>query len=283
MFANHSSRFFSIFQGRILLAFVTLFTATYAIGYVVPAFAQPSPAVEGQQPPQGMEGMEGTGETTSNTENAAAPAEETEAPQKETIWIFLKKGGPTMIALGIISTIILAFALERAFFFQRQKIGTKGFYDKVISDLNEGGVDAVEKSLAFDNRLLARIFRNALFYKDEGFERVEKAIETEASVELGKLEKGLNLLNNLGNLAPLVGFFGTVTGMRNSFLQFVEKAAPTARDLAGGVEEALITTITGLLIAIPAYFIYNMFIYYIDSLSVELERNASAILSRLKK
>ena len=115
-----------------------------------------------------------------------------------------------------------------------------------------------------------------------GLARVEKAIETTAAVEIGKLERGLNLLANLGNLAPLLGFFGTVVGMRASFLQFVEKAAPTAKDLAGGVEEALITTAAGLIIAIPTYLIYNLFIYSIDSASIELERCSGEILDRLK-
>ena len=103
-----------------------------------------------------------------------------------------------------------------------------------------------------------------------------------ATVETGKLERGLNLLSNLGNLAPLLGFFGTVVGMRASFLQFVEKAAPTARDLAVGVEEALITTATGLFIAMPTYLIYNLFIYNIDSVTIELERCAAAVLNAVE-
>ncbi len=212
------------------------------------------------------------------------PVSETEeaAPPKETLWDFIYKGGPTMIGIGLVSTVILAFALERYLAFRRANVSTKGFSDQVRTALDEGGVSAVVKLLEHDPRLIARILKEALHHKSEGRERVEKAIESQASVEIGKLEKGLNLLNNLGNLAPLLGFFGTVLGMRNSFLQFVEKAAPTARDLAGGVEEALITTIAGLFVAIPAYFIYNMFIYYIDSLVIELEKNATAVLEKLK-
>ena len=251
-----------------------------------PVFAQtPAPAGTATSTATDTTTATGTSSDTSTDTATQAPAKE-EAPaedaNKETLWIFLKKGGPTMVGLGVISTIILAFALERFFFFRRQKVNTKGFTDRVEAALNEGGLEALEKEIGEDQLLLARILKYGLTYKSEGLERVEKAIETQASVELGRLEKGLNLLNNLGNLAPLLGFFGTVTGMRNSFLQFVEKAAPTARDLAGGVEEALITTIAGLLVAMPAYFIYNMFLYYIDSLSIELEQNAARILERLK-
>ena len=56
----------------------------------------------------------------------------------------------------------------------------------------------------------------------------------------------------------------------------------TARDLAGGVEEALITTAAGLLIAIPTFLVYNLFIYKIDTVTIELERSAAAILAKIK-
>ncbi len=244
---------------------------------------EPGPSVEDQIPPESEMQNEDGSPDTSSLETQQENSESEKNSDGESIWTFIKKGGPTMIALAIISTIIIAFSLERYFFFRRQNIQTKGYFDRIASTLEDGGVEKLAKELKDDNLLLSRILNAGLFYREEGRDRVEKAIETEASVEIGRLEKGLNLLNNLGNLAPLVGFFGTVTGMRNSFLQFVEKAAPTARDLAGGVEEALITTITGLLIAIPAYFVYNMFIYNIDSVTIELEKNAAAILSRMKK
>ena len=86
----------------------------------------------------------------------------------------------------------------------------------------------------------------------------------------------------MGNLAPLLGFFGTVVGMRASFLQFVQKAAPTAQDLASGVEEALITTAAGLLVAIPTYLVHNLFIYYIDNFTMEVERSASVVTGEMQ-
>ena len=62
----------------------------------------------------------------------------------------------------------------------------------------------------------------------------------------------------------------------------MQKAAPTAQDLAGGGEEALITTAAGLLVAIPTYLAYNLFIYYIDNFTVEVERSASAVSGELQ-
>lgn len=224
------------------------------------------------------------GQTTEQSgPNAGEPAAETAAESESDTGIIsvILKGGYTMVGLAIISTIILGFALERFFFFKRQNVNTKGFYEMVTEKLQSGGIEALEKEIENDDRILARILKEALKHKSAGAARVEKAIESTASVEVGKLERGLNLLSNLGNLAPLLGFFGTVVGMRTSFLQFVEKAAPTARDLAVGVEEALITTAAGLLIAIPTYLIYNLFIFRIDSITIELERCSAEVLARI--
>ncbi len=234
-----------------------------------------------EEPPAAPEQTE-TAED-SKKEQSAPPADaEAQEEDSGSVLDLLIKGGYTMIGLLLISTIIAAFALERYFFFRRNKLNTKGYYDRIKQALDQGGLDGLEKELSTDDLFLSRILKDGLRRRSHGRQEVEKAIETSATVEIGKLERGLNLLSNLGNLAPLLGFFGTVVGMRASFLQFVEKAAPTARDLAVGVEEALITTATGLFIAMPTYLIYNLFIYNIDSVSIELERCTAAVLTAVE-
>ncbi len=239
----------------------------------------PSMSLRGQEPPR-QQGQE-------KVEKAEAAKEQPETKviteDQETLWIWLKKGGATMIPLGIVTTIIIAFALERGLYYRRQKLDSRGFFESLQAALNTDGVEGAAKLLESDDRLISRILRDGVRRRDEGKEEVENSIQSSASVELGKLERGLNLLNNLGNLAPLLGFFGTVTGMRTSFLQFVVKAAPTAKDLAAGVEEALITTIAGLMIAMPTFFVHNVFIYFIDSLAIEIERCGSAIFAKMKR
>ena len=249
--------------------------AIFVMASIHPALSQEKPlkkaVTEESSPAQTQDTLKDQSEKASENLN----------PEKESLWTFIVKGGSTMFGLGFISTIILAFAMERAMFFKKQKIHTKGFYEMLVRTLDEGGLDALEKRISQDKSLIARVISSGLTMKHLGRERMERSFGNNASIELGKLENGLNLLNNLGNLAPLLGFFGTVTGMRHSFLEFVLKAAPTARDLAGGVEEALITTIVGLFIAIPAYLIYNLFLYYIDNLTIEIERCANTIMDRI--
>jgi biopolymer transport protein ExbB len=221
------------------------------------------------------------GQTTEQTANDTPDELEEAAAGQESLWAVIVKGGWVMIPLALVSTLIIAFSLERFFFFKRKNLDVKGAYDATVAALREGGVAAVQKTFAEDPRLIGQILSAGLGFRDKGADRVDREIANAAQAETGTLERGLNLLSNLGNMAPLLGFLGTVTGMRNSFLQFVVQVAPTAQDLAAGVEEALITTVAGLIVAIPTYLVYNLFIYRIDSFTNEVERCTQAILSRM--
>ncbi len=238
---------------------------------LAPIFAQTPPG--GATAPTAETAEQKTEESSTELEDAAAG--------RESLWAVIMKGGWVMLPLALVSTLIIAFSLERFFFFKRKNLDVKGVYDATLAALREGGVAAVQKTFADDPRLIAHILSAGLGFRDKGADRVDREIANAAQAETGTLERGLNLLSNLGNLAPLLGFLGTVAGMRNSFLQFVVQVAPTAQDLAAGVEEALITTVAGLIIAIPTYLIYNLFIYRIDSFTNEIERCTQAILSRM--
>lgn len=215
----------------------------------------------------------------SQEQNISDSPKKIETIKEESVWEWIKKGGNTMIPLGIISSIIIGFSLERYIYFKKSGVKIKNYYEKFIKNLNN--LNDLEIFLKSDNTIISRILRIGIENKDKDISLIEKQIENQSIIELGKLEKGLNLLSNLGNLAPLLGFFGTVIGMRHSFIQFVIKVSPTAKDLAAGVEEALITTQAGLLIAIPTYLIYNFFIYWIDSISIEIERCGNLLINKL--
>lgn len=215
----------------------------------------------------------------SQEQNTSESTKQVQNIKEESLWEWLKKGGNTMIPLGIISSIIIGFSLERYIYFKRSGVKIRNYYEKFIKNIES--LNDLENFLKSDNTIISRILRIGIENKDKDITLIEKQIEIQSIIELGKLEKGLNLLSNLGNLAPLLGFFGTVIGMRHSFIQFVIKASPTAKDLAAGVEEALITTQAGLLIAIPTYLIYNFFLYWIDSLSIEIERCGNLLINKL--
>ena len=107
---------------------------------------------------------------------------------------------------------------------------------------------------------------------------VAKAISTTGSIELGFLERGLPVLATVANVSPMLGFLGTVIGMILAF-EAIELAGQVEPSLvAGGIKVALITTATGLAIAIPVSVSYNFFVTRIDQLVADMEEGAQAVL-----
>jgi biopolymer transport protein ExbB len=127
----------------------------------------------------------------------------------------------------------------------------------------------------------ANILYAGLERHEEGTDRVMKAIENQGLIELSKLERGLVVLATLTNIAPLLGFLGTVIGMIIAF-QSIEAAGEVEATLvAGGIKVALFTTAAGLSIAIPVSIAHNYFVSRIDSLVMDMEESAQKMIDAL--
>ena len=108
---------------------------------------------------------------------------------------------------------------------------------------------------------------------------LEQAISTTGTIELGFLERGLVVLATIANVAPLMGFLGTVAGMILAFAAIEEAGNVDPGLVAGGIKVALLTTATGLTIAIPVNIAYNFFVTRIDQLIVDMEQGAQEVLN----
>ena len=107
---------------------------------------------------------------------------------------------------------------------------------------------------------------------------IEKAIQTTGAIELGFLERGMVVLATVANVAPMLGFLGTVAGMITAFGAVAEAGQIEATLVAGGIKVALITTATGLTISIPVNIAYNFFVTRIDQLIIDMDRGADIVL-----
>jgi biopolymer transport protein ExbB len=108
---------------------------------------------------------------------------------------------------------------------------------------------------------------------------IEHAVRTTGTIELGFLERGLVVLATIANVAPLLGFLGTVIGMISAFGAIAEAGQVEASLVAGGIKVALITTASGLIIAIPVNIAYNFFVTRIDQLIRDMEEGTAAVLN----
>jgi biopolymer transport protein ExbB len=108
---------------------------------------------------------------------------------------------------------------------------------------------------------------------------LEAAVATTGTIELSFLERGLVILATIANVAPLMGFLGTVAGMILAFASIEQAGTVDATLVAGGIKVALLTTAAGLIVAVPINITYNFFITRIDQLIVDMEQGAQKILN----
>jgi biopolymer transport protein ExbB len=177
------------------------------------------------------------------------------------------------------SVLGLAVAIERFFALKKARVNVNEFLAKVRKALmvNRSLRDAVKICEQYQGPV-ASVMKAGLLKYGQPKEEIEKTIENAALFEMGRLERGLSVLATTANIAPLLGFLGTVTGMIGSFdaLARVGLTNPTA--VFAGVSEALITTATGLIIAIPIQLLYNYFMTKINRFVRDIETAANMLI-----
>jgi biopolymer transport protein ExbB len=113
---------------------------------------------------------------------------------------------------------------------------------------------------------------------------IQNAIENEATLEVSKLENGLPLLSTISSGAPMLGFLGTVLGMVKAFMSMSQAGGVVDMSvLAGGMYVAMITTVAGLIVGIPAHFGYNYLVARIEKLIFQMEANSIAFMDILNQ
>jgi biopolymer transport protein ExbB len=153
--------------------------------------------------------------------------------------------------------------------------------DDILNAVRREGVDAGARVCEQTRGPIAAIVHSGLKEAGRGPAAVEKAIETAGAVEMSFLERGLIWLATISTVAPLLGFFGTVTGMIDAFEAIAAADQVSAKLVAGGISQALITTQAGLLVAIPTSLFHNFFLSQIDRFVVEMEESSSELVNTI--
>jgi biopolymer transport protein ExbB len=165
-----------------------------------------------------------------------------------------------MYPLLFFSVLAATVAIERFIVFSKAKLNVSDFLTKIRKALlvNRNVKEAI-KICEQSKGPVASVMKAGLLRYGHAREDIEKTIENAALYELDRLEKRLGVLATTANVAPMLGFLGTVAGMIKSFATLAEQGLTNPAAVAVGISEALITTATGLIIAIPAQLIYNWY------------------------
>jgi biopolymer transport protein ExbB len=196
---------------------------------------------------------------------------------------FFKMGGVFMIPLTVFSVATLGFIIERLIFFFSVNMKVADLEAEMNEKLLAGDVNGAyqiceEKK---KNKLAARILKEGIRMFSFGEHRIEKALESETGEVIKEMERGFNFLTALASISPLTGFLGTVSGMISAFYSIANADEVNAKIVAGGIYEALITTVYGLIIAIVALTFYNIFAHIVDSFTANIEKTGTDLVNEL--
>ncbi len=186
----------------------------------------------------------------------------------------LKAGGWVMIPLLLCSVLALAIIIERALALRPSRVIPKKTVNDLWAWIKNKEVNQKRLRELKDSTPLGRIMAAGLLNAKHGREIMKESIEEEAGHVVHELERFLNALGTIAVISPLLGLLGTVFGMINIFSMLQLEGAGNAAPLAGGISEALITTATGLTIAIPTVFFHRFFQRRVDEMVVAMEQEA---------
>ena len=206
-------------------------------------------------------------------EEAAMPEETVEVTgARQQIKLRIIEGGVLFMSFVVLCLIFgLALAIERIIYLNMATTNTKSLLEKVEDALNSGGVDAAKAVCADSRGPVAAIFHQGLDRSGGSYEELAKAVEDYGSLESTKLERGLSWISLFIALAPMLGFMGTVIGMIEAFDKIAQANTINASIVAGGIKVALITTVSGLVVAIILQIFYNYILSKIDGIVFDME------------
>ena len=193
----------------------------------------------------------------------------------------IEKGGIVMYPIFLCSIVALAVFIERLLILRRKRIIPGEFIQAIEAQITAQDIKGAMALCEKDHSSISNIFLSGLKNAGKGMWLVKEAIEERGGRESIILEKRVGILSTIAQLSPLLGLLGTVSGMIKTFNVISLQGVGNPTMLAGGISEALITTATGLCVAIPTLVCYRIVKDKADSLIFEMEENSVRIIELL--
>jgi biopolymer transport protein ExbB len=195
-----------------------------------------------------------------------------------TLYKWFDQGGWVMWPLLLMSLAAVAVIIERAIFLYRARIDAGSFMGQIRKVLLKRDIKQAVRICENYKGPIAAIMKAGLLKYGKPPEDIQKTIENAALREMATLERFLPVLSSISSIAPITGFFGTVIGMIASFDVLAAQGLNNPGLVARGIKIALITTATGLIIAIPTLIFYNWFSSVIAKFVREMETSTNILM-----
>ncbi len=193
--------------------------------------------------------------------------------------LWIQQGGIIMYPILLCSVIALAVFMERLIAYRKSKIIPESFLKEL--EKAESNPEEIEKICERYDTPLARIILTGVKRAKYGWQEATRAMEGIGRHEIAILAKELRVLSTIGNVAPMLGFLGTVLGMIQAFSTIAKVGTGKPELIASGISEALITTAAGLIVGIPSILAFNFLRNKLDKLSIIMEEIALRVIEKI--
>ncbi len=205
----------------------------------------------------------------------------------ESLFDIIFKGGFLSIVivgfLFFLSLVALSIFVERYFTIKRASKIDENFMNNIRANVQAGNINAAKALCQTTDSPVARMIEKGILRIGKPLRDIDAAIENVGNLEIFRLEKRLSTLASIAGAAPMIGFFGTVTGMILAFREMATEQNVTPDVLAGGIYQALITTAAGLLIGIFAFIGYNILVANVEKAVFQMERTTVEFMDLLQE
>ena len=212
---------------------------------------------------------------------AAAPAAQT---AELSVWQLCVNGGVIMIALALLLLISVYVFIERTLTLRRDGRDDSTFMKRIKDYIVEGQIESAHELCRRTATPYSRLIDKGISRIGRPMSDVLVAIENTGNIEVAALGKGLPMLATTAAGAPMLGFLGTVIGMVQAFYNLASAGSAANIDiLAGGIYQALVTTVAGLIVGIVALFGYNYLVARINGVMQNLEAKTMEFMDLLNE
>lgn len=198
-----------------------------------------------------------------------------------TVFELVKAGGWLMVPIIACSVVALAIIVERAWTLRERRVVPGDLVAQVWRRARDGDITEEHIRELREGSPLGRILAVGLLNRDRERHVIKEAIEEAGHAVSHELDRFLTALGTIAAITPLLGLLGTVIGMISVFTTITNLGVGNPAELAGGISQALITTATGLSVAIPSLIFYRHFRGKVEALTVQMEQEAVKLVEIL--
>ena len=207
------------------------------------------------------------------------------AQESINVFSMAQNGGWIMIVLALMLAFAIYLFIERLVVLSKATKEDKSFMDRIRDYIKEGKIESAINLCDKENTPSARMIEKGVTRIGRPMQDVQVAIENVGNLEVSKLEKGLVLIATIAAGAPMLGFLGTVLGMIQTFFNMAQTSGGMIEisSLSGGMYQAMVTTVGGLIVGILAMFAYNFLVSRIDRVVRQLESRTMEFMDLLNE